>query len=53
LFSSEAHNLPSAGVSLGLINDIPTCQQLVDNVIAEAEDVIIGLRSKVVVNAKL
>jgi nitronate monooxygenase len=30
----------SCGMVAGLINDIPTCQQLVDNIMSEAEDII-------------
>ena len=30
----------SCGQSIGLINDIPTCQQLLDRICGEAEDII-------------
>jgi NAD(P)H-dependent flavin oxidoreductase YrpB (nitropropane dioxygenase family) len=30
----------SCGMVAGLINDIPTCQQLIDNIMSEAEDII-------------
>jgi len=30
----------SCGQSIGLIKDIPTCQELLDNIVAEAEDII-------------
>ena len=30
----------SCGMVAGLINDIPTCQELIDNIMAEAEDII-------------
>mmetsp|Transcript_27216 Transcript_27216/g.63387 ORF Transcript_27216/g.63387 Transcript_27216/m.63387 type:complete len:330 (-) Transcript_27216:56-1045(-) len=37
----------SCGQSIGLIKDIPTCQELIENLVAEAEDVIRNqLRSK-------
>ena len=30
----------SCGMVAGLINDIPTCQELIDNIMAEAEAII-------------
>jgi nitronate monooxygenase len=30
----------SCGMVVGLINDIPTCQQLVDNIMAQANEII-------------
>ncbi|TRM61041.1 hypothetical protein BD626DRAFT_502503 [Schizophyllum amplum] len=42
----------SASQSMGVINDIPTCQDLVGRIEREVEDIIGGL-SKVVVKAKL
>lgn len=43
----------SAGVSLGLIKDSPTCQELVDRIEREAEEVIENLGRLKVVKAKL
>lgn len=37
----------SAGISVGLIKDIPTCQTLVDNIVSEAEQVMADLSSKI------
>jgi nitronate monooxygenase len=30
----------SAGQSMGLVKDIPTCQELLDRIMAEAEEII-------------
>ena len=30
----------SCGQSIGLIDDIPTCKDLIDNIVEEAEDII-------------
>lgn len=35
----------SAGISVGLIDDIPTCKDLVRRISADAEEVISGLSS--------
>ena len=32
----------SCGMVAGLINDIPTCQELIDRIMAEAEEIIRG-----------
>eukprot|EP00966_Prymnesium_polylepis_P134664 3112253-Prymnesium_polylepis.1 len=38
----------SAGQSVGLIDDIPTCMELVPRIVREAEEIIRGLCSVVV-----
>ncbi|KAF9013499.1 hypothetical protein BDQ17DRAFT_1297183 [Cyathus striatus] len=43
----------SAGVVIGLINDIPTCEELIKGMEKGAEDVIDGLSKMVVEKAKL
>jgi len=43
----------SAGVVIGLINDIPTCEELIKGMEKGAEDVIGGLSKMVVEKAKL
>ncbi|KAG8792832.1 hypothetical protein FRC16_011242 [Serendipita sp. 398] len=43
----------SAGICIGLIKDIPTCQDLLDSIEREAEDVIGGMAKLVVPRAKL
>lgn len=43
----------SAGVTVGLINDIPTCQELVDRMVTEAEEIIEHTNKLRVVKAKL
>jgi nitronate monooxygenase len=30
----------SCGMAAGLINDIPTCKELIDRIMSEAEDII-------------
>jgi len=37
----------SAGIVMGLIDDIPTCKELLDRMVAEAEEVITRLQSRV------
>jgi NAD(P)H-dependent flavin oxidoreductase YrpB (nitropropane dioxygenase family) len=32
----------SVGTAMGLINDIPTCEELVSRIVADAEDIING-----------
>lgn len=39
----------SAGVSVGLIRDIPTCKELIERIEREAEDIIRGLATVTVV----
>ncbi|MFN9974851.1 MAG: nitronate monooxygenase, partial [Phycisphaerae bacterium] len=34
------HGIWSAGMVQGLINDIPTCKDLVDRIVREAEEII-------------
>jgi nitronate monooxygenase len=34
------HGIWSAGTSMGLIQDIPTCKELVERIVAEAESLI-------------
>ncbi|KAI0642605.1 inosine monophosphate dehydrogenase [Trametes meyenii] len=43
----------SAGIAMGLINDVPTCEALLRRIEKEAEDVIEGLQAVRVVKAKL
>ena len=43
----------SAGVSVGLIKDIPTCAELVSRIEREAEEVIDGMVKMKAVKAKL
>ncbi|KAF9077636.1 inosine monophosphate dehydrogenase [Rhodocollybia butyracea] len=43
----------SAGVTLGLINDIPTCKELLDRMEREAEEIIGKLSTLVTTKAKL
>lgn len=37
-----------AGISMGLIDDIPTCKELCDRMSAEAEEIITGLANTVI-----
>ena len=39
----------SAGQVMGLIQDVPTCKELADRIIAEAEEIITGRMASVVV----
>lgn len=43
----------SAGITLGLINDIPTCKELLDRMEREAEEIISRMSSLVTPRAKL
>ena len=44
----------TAGISMGLIKDIPTCEELVSRIEKETEDIIDGLvKLKIVSKAKL
>ncbi|KAF9049623.1 inosine monophosphate dehydrogenase [Hymenopellis radicata] len=43
----------SAGVTVGLINDIPTCKELIDRMEREVEDIVGGLNKVVSSKAKL
>jgi len=36
------HGIWTAGMVMGLINDVPTCQQLIDRIMAEANAIITG-----------
>jgi NAD(P)H-dependent flavin oxidoreductase YrpB (nitropropane dioxygenase family) len=36
------HGIWSAGTCMGLINDIPTCKELVERIVSEAEAMIRG-----------
>lgn len=47
------HGIWSAGVSVGLIKDIPTCEELLKRIEREAEEVIDGLVKVKVEKAKL
>jgi NADH:quinone reductase (non-electrogenic) len=42
----------SAGISIGLIKDVPTCEALLTRIEKEAEDVIVGLSSMKAVGTK-
>jgi NAD(P)H-dependent flavin oxidoreductase YrpB (nitropropane dioxygenase family) len=37
-----------AGISVGLIDDIPTCNELVRRIVNDAEDTIKGLHTKII-----
>ncbi|KAF4577157.1 Aldolase-type TIM barrel [Pleurotus pulmonarius] len=43
----------SAGIAIGLINDIPTCEQLLNTLETETEEIIGGLQGLVVSKSKL
>ncbi len=43
----------SAGVSVGLIRDIPTCKELMERIEREVEDIIRGLAAVTVEKAKM
>ena len=43
----------SAGIALGLIKDIPTCEELLSRMEKEAEEIIAGMNKLVTVKAKL
>ncbi|KAF9497658.1 inosine monophosphate dehydrogenase [Pleurotus eryngii] len=43
----------SAGIAVGLINDIPTCEQLLNTLESETEEIIGGLQGLVVSKSKL
>lgn len=43
----------SAGVSVGLIHDIPTCKELIERIEREVEDIIRGLANVTIVKAKM
>jgi nitronate monooxygenase len=36
------HGIWSAGTSMGLVQDIPTCRELVERIVSEAEGLIMG-----------
>ena len=36
----------SCGMVAGLINDVPTCQELIDRIMGEAEEIISGRLAK-------
>src|SRR6478752_7289957 len=40
------HGIWSAGTCMGLINDIPTCKELVERIVSEAEEMIRGRLSQ-------
>jgi nitronate monooxygenase len=42
------HGVWSAGTCMGLINDIPTCKQLVERIVGEAEQMIRDRLSKAI-----
>ncbi|KAH8825270.1 hypothetical protein DL96DRAFT_173733 [Flagelloscypha sp. PMI_526] len=43
----------TAGISVGLIHDIPTCKELLDRIERESEEIIGGLSSRLVTKSKL
>ncbi|GAW05752.1 hypothetical protein F5879DRAFT_929292 [Lentinula edodes] len=47
------HGIWSAGLTIGLINDIPTCQELLERMEHEAEEIIGNMSSLVTPKAKL
>lgn len=47
------HGIWSAGLTIGLINDIPTCQELLERMEHEAEEIIGNMSSLVIPKAKL
>jgi NAD(P)H-dependent flavin oxidoreductase YrpB (nitropropane dioxygenase family) len=47
------HGIWSAGIVLGLIKDVPTCDVLVKRIEKEAEDIIAGMGRMVKAEAKL
>jgi nitronate monooxygenase len=42
------HGVWSAGTVMGLIQDIPTCKELVERIVREAEEMIRGRLSKAI-----
>jgi NAD(P)H-dependent flavin oxidoreductase YrpB (nitropropane dioxygenase family) len=40
------HGIWSAGTCMGLINDIPSCKELVERIVGEAEEMIRGRLAK-------
>ncbi|MCA0245823.1 MAG: nitronate monooxygenase, partial [Proteobacteria bacterium] len=42
------HGIWSAGTCMGLINDIPTCKELVERIVSEAEEMIRGKLAKAI-----
>ena len=45
------HGIWTVGLSIGLINDIPTCEELLRRMVCEAEEIIQGL-GKLVVHSR-
>jgi nitronate monooxygenase len=43
------HGVWSAGTCMGLINDIPSCRELVDRIVREAEDIMKGKFARMMV----
>ena len=42
------HGVWSAGTVMGLINDVPTCKELVERIVSEAEEMIRGKLAKAI-----
>jgi NADH:quinone reductase (non-electrogenic) len=42
------HGIWSAGTVMGLIRDIPTCKELVERIVREAEEMIRGRLSRAI-----
>src|SRR5471032_1404497 len=42
------HGIWSAGTCMGLINDIPTCKELIERIVGEAEAMIRGRLAKAI-----
>lgn len=49
----KEYGIWTAGIAMGLIDDVPTCEELVARIEREAEEIIGGLGSMVRVQAKL
>ena len=42
------HGIWSAGTVMGIINDVPSCKELVERIVAEAEEMIRGRLAKAI-----
>ena len=50
---TTSNQIWTSGPAIGLINDIPTCQDLLSRIEKEVEGIVDGLSKTVVVKAKL
>lgn len=41
-----------AGITVGLINDIPTCEELVPRIVREAEEIIRGVSASISIDGE-